>query len=150
MVPAIQVGEALATAISGALSITIERRYSPYYNRSDVSAGKYLYIASGEDRDAKRGLDILELTVDVGYQIGLPEPTEAYPDPANNLPWADAQLAKVQAIKELFEDEGDLRDADFAGATYLRMTNTPLFRPELLRDNEIFTSVIRFELRTQA
>lgn len=150
MIPAIEVAKALGPAIETALSITIERRYSPYFNREDVKNGKYLIIASGEDRAAKRGIDLLELTVDVGYQVALPAPTEAYPDPANNLPWSDAELEKLQSIKELFEDGGELRDAEFAGATFLRMTNTPLFRPDLMRDNEIFTSVIRFEFRTEA
>lgn len=150
MVPAIEIAKELAAAVSAALSITVERRCSPYFNREQVKDGKYLIIPSAEDRTAKRGVDLLELSVDIGYQIALPEPTEAQPDPANNLPWADSQLEKVQAIKELFQDDGDLRDASFAGATFLRMTNTPLFRPDLMRDNEIFTSVIRFEFRTQA
>lgn len=150
MVPAVEIAKALTVAIGDALSITLQRRCSPYFNREEVKDGKYLIIPTGEDRSAKRAIDLLEITVDVGYQIALPDPTEANPDPSNNLTWADAQLEKVQAIKELFEDEGDLRDADFAGATFVRMTNTPLFRPDLMRDNEIFTSVIRFEFRAQA
>lgn len=150
MTPAIEIAKALQSAIENQLDITITRRYSAYFNREDVRDGKYLIVSAGEDTDAKRSIDLLDVTVDVGYQIALPEPTEDEPDPANNLPWADAQLAKVQAIKQLFRDDGLLREADFAGGTYLRMTNTPLYRPETMRDNEIFTSVIRFEFRSEA
>lgn len=149
-VPVIDVAIALKAAIEGALSITVERRYSAYFDPGQVRDGKYLLVTSGEDTDAKRGIDLLDLTVDVGYQIALPVPTESEPDPANNLTWADGQMAKVQAIKQLFRAGGSLRDSDFAGATYLRMTNSPIFRPEMLRDNQIFTSVLRLEFRLEA
>lgn len=150
MVPAIDIAEALREAIETALSIYVVRRYSAYLDREDVKDGVYLIVAAGEDRDAKRSIDLLTITVDVAYQIALPVPTEANPDPVNNLPWADEQLAKVDAIKNLFGPAGSLREMDFAGATYLRLANTPLYRPDVMRENEIFTSVIRFEFRTEA
>lgn len=150
MAPAIQIAEALKAAIESALSIAVVRRYSAYFNRDEVKDGVYLIVAAGEDRDAKRSIDWLTITVDVGFQIALPPPTEAEPDPANNLTWADAQLAKVNAIKALFAADGPLRQMDFAGATYLRLNNTPLYRPDLMRDNEIFTSIIRLEFRLEA
>lgn len=148
-VPIIAIAEALRLAIETALTISIDRRYSAYFNREDVATGKYLMVLASEETQAKRGIDLLELSIDIGYQIALPAPTPTYPDPANNLPWIDAQLALVDAIKQLFRPDGALRDKPFAGATWIRQTNTPLYRPDTIRDNEIFTSVIRFDFRTE-
>lgn len=151
----IEVTEALKTAIATALAITVERRYTAYYEKKDVATGKYLIIGTGAELDGKRGIDLLNISADIGYQIALPAPTETYPDPKNNIPWLDAQSNKVQALKDLFAAgdeltaEGVLRRQTFAGATYLRWNNTPIYRPDFLRDNSIFTSVIRFEFRLE-
>jgi hypothetical protein len=90
-----------------------------------------------------------------GYQRGLPDPTESQPDPFNNITWLDAESEKVQAMKNLFAagDElggkGQLREMDFAGASFIRWTNNPLYRQDLLLNNSIYTSVLRCEFRIE-
>lgn len=151
----INVSESLRAAIATHLSVQVERRYTAYFDKQDVVAGKYLVVGSAAELAGKRGVDHLDLSIDVGYQRALPEPSPDFPDPLNNVPWLDAEAAKVQAIKDLFaaEDElgteGPLRAMSFAGATYVRWTNNPLYRPDLLIGNQIFTSVIRFEFRIE-
>lgn len=151
----IQVAEALRSAIATALGVTVERRYTAYYDKQDVVAGKYLVVGAVSELEGKRGIDQLTIGVDVGYQRGLPDPTDEWPDPKNNIPWLDAESDKVQAIKDLFaagdelSGEGPLRAMNFAGALYLRWTNSPLYRPDLLLNNSIYTSVIRCEFRIE-
>lgn len=151
----IEVAEALRAAIAEQLEVTVERRYSAIFEKADVEDGKYLVIGMAEDLIGKRGIDHLEIAVDVGYERALPDPTENYPDPKSNIPWLDAEVAKVEAIKDLFaagdeeREAGPLRDADFAGATYLRWTHSPLVRPDWLKDQSIFLGVVRFEFRIE-
>jgi hypothetical protein len=151
----IQVAEALRSAIATALGVAVERRYSAYYDKQAVVDGKYLVVGASSELEGKRGIDQLLIAIDVGYQRALPDPTESQPDPLGNITWLDAESEKVQAIKDLFAagDElspgGSLRNMDFAGATYLRWTNSPLYRPDLLLNNSIYTSVIRCEFRVE-
>jgi hypothetical protein len=151
----IQVAEALRSAIATALGVTVERRYTAYFDKQDVEGGKYLVVGAATELEGKRGVDQLTIAIDVGYQRALPAPTEAQPDPSNNIAWLDAESEKVQAIKNLFAagdelgGEGALRSMDFAGATYLRWTNSPLYRPDMLLNNSIYTSVIRCEFRIE-
>lgn len=151
----IEVAEALRAALATQLGVTVERRYTAYYDPEDVRDGKYLVVGGAADLSAKRGVDHLEIGVDVGYQRALLDPSGPFPDPLNNLPFLDECSLKVQQIKNLFAagDElngpGALRDYDFAGATYLRWRNDPLYRPDQLLDHRIYTSVIRFEFRVE-
>lgn len=151
----IAISDALATQLATALGVSVSRRYTAYYDKQDVVDGKYLVVGSGHELQGKRGIDLLEVSVDVGYQRALPAPTPEYEDPKNNIPWLDAESTKVQAILDLFSagdelsEPGPLRHADFAGATYLRWAHAPIYRPDMLRDNSIFTSVIRFDFRIE-
>ena len=63
-----------------------------------------------------------------------------------NKTWFDAVMAKLEEIKNLFRGDGDLRQATFAdGFQFSTMTNTPIYRPDLIQDFQIFTAVMRFE-----
>lgn len=151
----IEIAEALRAALQSQLGGSIERRYTAYYKPEDVESGKYLIVGGASELTPRRGVDSLEIGVDVGYQRALPDPDQQYPDPLNNVPFLDACSEKVQAVKDLFAagDElsgsGPLRDYNFAGATYLRWRNDPLYRPDILIDHRIYTSVIRFEFRIE-
>jgi hypothetical protein len=145
----INVAEALRAALATQLGTTVERRYTAYYDPEEVVDGKIIVIGGASDLDGKRKIDLLEIGVDVGYQRALPNGTTAYPDPRNNLPFLDGCSQLVQSIKNLFSEDGPLREAEFAGATYLRWRNDPLYRPDMLLDHSIFTSVIRFEFRIE-
>lgn len=145
----INVAEALRAALATQLSTTVERRYTAYYDPEAIKDGKFIVVGAASDLDGKRKIDFLEIGVDVGYQRALPDATVDYPDPRNNVPFLDECSLKVQSIKNLFSEDGPLREADFAGATFLRWRNDPLYRPDMLLDHSIFTSVIRFEFRIE-
>lgn len=145
----INIAEALRAALQAQLTVPVERRYTAYYDPEAIKDGKLIVVGGASDLDGKRGTDFLEIGVDVGYQRSLPVPTETYPDPRNNVPFLDACCAMVQSVKDLFGEDGPLREMDFAGGTYLRWRNDPLYRPDTMLDYSIFTSVIRFEFRIE-
>lgn len=151
----IEIAEALRAAVASQLGVTVERRYTAYFDKEDVKDGRYLVVGNAVELAGKRGIDHNDITIDIGYQRGLPDPTEDQPDPFNNIAWLDAESEKVQALKNLFAagDElggkGSLREMDFAGASFVRWTNNPLYRQDLLLNNSIYTSVLRCEFRIE-
>jgi hypothetical protein len=146
--PIIEVRNAVADALHAAFpAITFEKRFVGYLKRADVIEGKWLVTPAGDDR-ANAAKVVVKSTafVDVIWQIALPESTDAFPDPLENTTWFDAQMQAVETVKELFATDGELRDVDFAGFQFLRLSNNPIYRPDLLTDYQIFTSVVRLEL----
>ncbi len=146
--PILDVRNAVADALHTALpSVDFEKRFVGYLTRADVLDGKWLVTPAGDDRaNAARVVVKSTAIVDVNWQIALPESSDTYPDPLKNTPWFDEQMQTVETVKELFATDGELRDADFAGFRFLRLSNNPIYRPDLLTDYQIFTSVVRLEL----
>jgi hypothetical protein len=162
--PAVLIADMLVGRLKALLSGVIStRRYSGYLDKDAVRTGKYVVVPAGEEFEGKRGVDHRVISIDVAWQIALPRPTEANKDPLENRVWIDEQMGRIEAIKRLFAAEaevydpittqyttvtqGPLRDYNFAGANFLRWSNSPLWRPDLMRDNSIFTSVVRLEFR---
>ena len=76
----------------------------------------------------------------------MPDKTDDEPDPLENATWFDAVMAKIETVKNAFRGDGNLRQDTFAGGfQFSTMTNTPIYRPDLMMDFQIFTAVIRFE-----
>jgi hypothetical protein len=151
-IPVFDLRDAVADQIAAAIGTPVEKRIVAYTKRADVRTGKWIATAAGEETIiVGRSVDESTLTIDVGYQIALPESTADYPDPMENTPWFAEQMAAVESVKLLFRGETDdheagaLRDADFSGMSFVRLTNGPIYRPDLLIDFQIFTSVIRLE-----
>ena len=145
--PAITLTDDLITELETATGYTFTRRISPYLKREDIAGGKWLAVATGDEQAIKaREVDRTTLTIDIAYQEPLPDKTDDEPDPMENKTWFDAVMAKLEEIKNLFRGDGDLRQATFAGGfQFSTMTNTPIYRPDLIQDFQIFTAVIRFE-----
>jgi hypothetical protein len=81
----------------------------------------------------------------VAYQEPLPDKTDAQPNPLENMVWFDATMAEVEPVKNLYRGGGPLRDTVYDGLQFARMLNTPIYRPDLHIDHQIFTSVVRLE-----
>lgn len=146
----ITVSEALRVRIQTELSIQVERRYAAFLDKSKVKTpGKYIVIPSAMEQEAKRSIDLLTITVDVGFQIALPDPNKDYQDPLDNTGWFDEQATKVQKIWDLFGPEGPLREESFAEATFVRSSQPLLWQPQLIIETSIYTSVIRFDFRLE-
>lgn len=128
---------------------TFERRVGPYLKKEDVAGGKWIVVPAGEVGAIRaREVDRTVLTVDVGYQEALPEKTAEQPNPLENLPWFDERMSRLEVVKALFRGSGDLRNTRFdpGGEFVLQsMENTPIYRPDLMTDYQIFTAVVRLE-----
>lgn len=144
--PIIELADEVAAQLTSASGYAFERRNGPYLKRDDLKTAKWLVVAAGDEDEVKgRGVNKTTLTVDVAYQIELPESTDQYPDPVENRPWFDTQMATVENIKSYFRPDGTLRDESFLGFYFSTMRNSPIYQRELLIDYQIFTAVIRLE-----
>lgn len=148
--PVITLADDLVTNLNTQLSgYNFERRVGPYLKKSEIASGKWIVVPAGDEQEIRaRQVDRSTLTVDVAYQEPLPDTTDAQPNPIENLPWFDANMAKIDAVKALFRGEGAFRNMAFDpnGEFILQsMTNTPIYRPDLMQDHQIFTAVIRLE-----
>jgi len=143
--------EALITAINTAGSKSVVRCYVRFYAAKDLpEAGQWFAIGIEEDFTKKRRTDITKLSVDVGFQKRLPDASEAYPNPLDNLPFLDDCMAEVESVKAMFREGGALADAEIGNKwVFESMSQSPIYRPELLVENQIFTSVIRLTFLTE-
>jgi hypothetical protein len=62
----IEIAEALRAAVATQLSVTVERRYTAYFDKEDVKDGKYLVVGNAVELVGKRGIDLNEITIDLG------------------------------------------------------------------------------------
>lgn len=146
--PIVELADDLVSKLATATGYTFARRMGPYLQRDDLDdGGRWIVVAAGDEQTAKaRQVDRSTLIVDVAYQEALPESTDAAPNPLENLSWLDARMERVENVKNAFRGEGSLRDADWPGdLVFVRMTNSPIYRPDILTDYQIFTAVIRLE-----
>lgn len=149
--PVVALTTALITAINSAGSKSVVRRYVRFYAAKDLpEAGQWFAIGSEEDFAKKRRTDITKLSVDVGFQRPLPAASAGQPEPVNNLPFLDACMAEVESVKALFREGGALADAEIGNKwVFESMSHSPIYRSELLVENQIFTSVVRLTFLTE-
>ncbi len=148
--PIITLTQALITAINNQ-GKNLVRRYVRFYVAKDLPAeGQWFAIAVDEQLQKKRTTDIVKPMVDVAFQRPLPPASQANPDPTNNLTFLDACMDEVESVKALFREGGALAEAEIGGKWVLEaMDNSPIYRPDLLVENQIFTSVIRLTFLTE-
>lgn len=141
----IELADGVANAIYQKSAIVVRRRYLPYYEAKDVVDGKWFVVISEEDANIKRHVDVPKLTVDLGFQQALNEPTDAIPNPSDDLSTIDAMMEKVENVKLLFSEDGALRRETIANCVLQSYRHAPLYRQDFLYEMGIFFSVIRLE-----
>ena len=145
--PIITLVAELKTQLEFYVGGTFERRNAPYFKREQVTAGKWIIVPAADEQAIRsRAGDRSTLTIDVAYQQALPDKTDANPDPTENHSWFDARMATVEAVKNLFRGggQGPLRNRVWTSSFYFQtMENAPIYRPDMIQDYQIFTSVIR-------
>lgn len=138
-------GIAAAIAANTTPPRTVTRRYVPYFDAKEVENGKWFVMVAEEEPRISRHVDSPRLTIDLAYQQALPEPTDAVPDPLNDLPTMDALSNEVEVIKSLFAENGVLRRKPIADCVLQTYRRSPLYRQDFLYEMGIFFSVIRLE-----
>lgn len=144
-VPVVELAKALKTELDTALSVTFQRVYAPFLNAEECASDTYLIMANSEDISPKRRIDVLKLSIVLAYQLKLPNATAEYRDPLKNIPFFDACMEKVEAIKALFREGGALNEKEISNCVYLSMSNSPIYRPDFIVDFQIFTSEIKLD-----
>lgn len=148
-VPAVELSKNLLAKLNAVLpGKNFTRRYIGVYDAEKVKDGRWFVAMSAEDIKHTRHVDFPNLSIDIAYQRALPDSSEAFPEPENNLPFLDACMEEVESVKVLFREDGQLREMDLGDCSFKSMTNQ-LYRPDMLYDNEIFTSVIRLEFTNE-
>lgn len=149
-VPIVTLTTAVITAINGQ-GKNLVRRYVRFYVAKDLPAdGQWFAIGVDEQINKKRTTDIVKPVVDVAFQRPLPAASSQYPDPVNNLPFLDQCMDEVESVKALFREGGALAEFEFGNKwAFESMENSPIYRPDLLVENQIFTSVIRLTFLTE-
>lgn len=141
----IELADAVADSIRAITTRQVRRRYVPYFDSSQVVDGKWFILVAEEDPNSKGDVDTPKLTIDLGYQKALPEPTDDVPEPEDHLPTLDAMMEEVETIKNLFAEGGELRERVQANCVFLNYRPGPLYRQDFLYEMGIFFSVIRLE-----
>lgn len=146
--PILQLRDALVTRLNSELTtalgapVAIESRYVAYMKPEDLESPKWLAVINAESIELQlRGLAPGELTVDVGFQAALPATTQrdaSFFDTAT----LDGWIEKVGKLKQLYRPGGVMRGVRLAGCEFRRYTNAPIYRPDMLIANGIFTSVV--------
>ncbi|MFO0943030.1 MAG: hypothetical protein U0930_20015 [Pirellulales bacterium] len=128
----IDIAESLRGKLATALGVTVERQYMAYTDRELLKTGKYLVVGAGDDLEGSRGIDHSldqrrRWLSDWSAPIRLPN------GPINVETWLslDQYAGKVQQIKDLFGEDGSLRNDDFAGGTFI-LLSTMIRRTDLI------------------
>jgi hypothetical protein len=149
--PILQLRDALVgrlnTELTAAIgsSVVVEKRYAPYLDPAELQTPKWLALLKSDEITSQlRGLAQGEMEIDIGFQAALP-PIAVRDDDYINSDTCDAWVEMVGKLKALFrpaQPAGKLRSERIAGAEFRRYFNNPVYRPDLLIANGIFTSVV--------
>lgn len=143
--PVLSLASALTTKLAEVTGKQFYRRYAPFSEAKELEAGKWVVLAAAEDFTKKRTTDQTVVSADVGYQRQIPPANNTNPDPLANLTFLDGCLNEVESVKALFRENGTLADLAINDFVFLRMTNSPIYRSDLLIEQQIFISVLRLE-----
>lgn len=151
--------QALETQLEAYTSKAFTRAYIVSSKPSEVLSGKWFIMSAGQEVTKAGHSDSHVLEMYLVYQRALPNADSG--KPLLNNTFLDACMAEVQTIINLFQNPDDVSSPDshtgkfnscgqygtIGGFTFERYNANPLFDPVLLRDNHIFSSVVRVTYR---
>ena len=140
----VQLRNAVASALGAALSITIETRAVPYLDAKELESAKYIAIVGNDDLTKQTTtLAERELAVDIALQQRHPKHTDRS-GAEIDLVWVDSCIEKLDELKAEFLPGGTMVETlPISGASFRRYEHSPLFNPEMLYEQRIFTGVVR-------
>lgn len=147
--PVISLVDAVIAAINGAASKSIVRRYAPFDESASLPGGKWEAFASTEDVTKKRRVDVVRSTVGLVYRRTMPAANSGAPNPLENNTFLDGCMNEVESVKALFREDGALADTAIADKwVFESMRNNPVYNPEVLKNNQLFVSIVFLEFLT--
>jgi hypothetical protein len=131
---AASIAAAVLTELAGqtfSMPVTCARKYSPNWDLRDIDGVQLTVVPRGNEiASASRGELSHQVAVDVAVQKKASASTPAEIDPLMDL---------VQEVADFLTRR---RLAGYADASWLRITNSPIYAPEHLTDKRLFTSVL--------
>lgn len=147
MLASINLREALARELRARVDCDVEECYAVFDHPSDLKNGKW-YVAINADATKEfRKVDLRDVTMDIAYQIALPDATKEYPKPVANLPFLNTAMERVDKVRSLFSQDGEYRDESIADHIAIETFDMPPYLPSNLLEHGLFTSVIRVRFR---
>jgi hypothetical protein len=137
----IQVTDALVARLNAgefSQEFTAERKYQPVYDLPELTdlrvtvVPKAVIIATASRHDS-----FYDCTVDVGIQKKVSSDSKAEVDPLVNLVEEIADHLRLKRMDELPD------------AVWMRIENDPVFAPELLDQERVFTAVLTVTYRVR-
>lgn len=142
-VPVIELAKAVRSALATQTGKPWERRYVPYFERSELASMKYLVGLAGDELGTvRRQLQDGELSIVLGFQQALPEVSDRDDEFIENETWLDARMQEVHDVKSLFLPGGSMRDLVLSSCEFKSMRNDPLYSPLVLLQSGIFQSTL--------
>lgn len=136
----IQVADAVAAEISASsLGLTAQRHYRPQFDLADLKLLRVSVVPKGiVITSLGRGVNQHDVSVDVAVQKKLAslEPSEI-----------DPLMETVQSIADLLRLR---RLASLPQAAWVKTENAPVYAPEHLEQQRVFTSVLTLTYRVAA
>ncbi len=156
----ITLADALVVALTEYTEKPFTRAYIIENSQDEVQAGKWYVLPGGEDVVTRGGANQYNIEVALVYQRGLPKHSVTK-KPLRNLEFLDGCIAEVESIVNLFRNPDDVVSPDehtgmfttcgsygsHAGFNFASFSNNPMLDPVLLRDNHVFSSLIRLTYR---
>lgn len=156
----IALADALSVALTTYTSQTFTRAYVIENSQEEVQEAKWYVLPGGEEMVSRGNANQYNIEVALVYQRGLPKHS-ATKKPIRNLTFLDECVEAVEAMANLFRNPDDVSNPDehtgmfttcgsygsHAGFNFASFSNNPMFDPIILRDNHIFSSVIRLTYR---
>jgi len=135
----LDLADALVTQFNSELTLdpAAVRAYVLPLKREDLAARKITLWPNSKTTELQnRAANVSEIEINVAVQKAV-DPTDKDA--------VDALVQVVQSIKDLFGEDGALREADLADCMFVGISQEPLFLMDHLIEQRVFTSI--FQLR---
>lgn len=156
---------ALASALATALTEyhtqkVFTRAYIVENSQAEIQTGRWYVLLGGEEMLPRGNANQYNMEVALVYQRGLPMHSTTK-KPVRNLDFLDVCVEEVESVVNLFRNRDDVSSPNehtgmfttcgnygsLAGFNFASFSNNPMLDPVLLRDNHVFSSLIRLTYR---
>ena len=156
----IALASALATALTEYTEKVFTRAYIVENSQAEVQTAKWYVLMGGEEMLPRGNANQNTVEVALVYQHGLPKHSTTQ-KPVRNLTFLDECVEEVESIVNLFRNPDDIAEPNehtgkfttcgpygtMANFNFASLSNNPMLDPIFLRDNHIFSSVIKLTYR---
>lgn len=150
----IALAEGLKDHLETQLGKTVYRRYVPYLTNKEVQLKEErISVFPSDDSNTLTSRTFDTNTFEIGVEVAqtLPESGDQNrinPDAdINQLDFLDARMQTIDDIKDLFRDEGPLREVYIGDCYYSGLEQAQLYSADALIQDRLFSSILRISFQ---